>query len=110
MRDEFRKWAESRSAVKEESERTEKTAQATILRDVFGNPFQPAEFASTLRTPTTLRLAQAIYDERCFGRMPELADVLRRAGCQDLALLDHCRNVGEHVRGCWVLDLVLAKS
>jgi hypothetical protein len=109
-RDEFRKWAESRSAVKEESDRTEKTAQANLLRDIIGNPFHPAGFDSTWRTPTTLRLAQAIYDERCFDRMPELADELQRAGCQDLALLDHCRKVREHVRGCWALDLVLGKS
>jgi hypothetical protein len=109
-RDEVRKFAETQSAVKEESERTEKTAHANILRDIFGNPFHPAVFDSTWRTPTTLRLAQAIYDGRSFDRMPELADELQQAGCQDLALLDHCRENREHVRGCWALDLVLGKS
>ena len=26
------------------------------------------------------------------------------------AILNHCRQPGEHVRGCWVVDLVLGKE
>jgi hypothetical protein len=25
-------------------------------------------------------------------------------------VLDHCRGSGPHVRGCWVVDLLLGKS
>jgi hypothetical protein len=55
---------------------------------------------------TILALAQAIYDERSFDRMPLLADMLEDAGCTDAALLDHCRGPEPHVKGCWVVDLL----
>ena len=56
------------------------------------------------------KLAQAIYDARAFDRMPQLADALEAAGCDNRDILDHCRSGGEHVRGCWVVDLLLGKS
>jgi hypothetical protein len=43
--------------------------------------------------------------------MPILADALQDAGCDNEEVLDHCRAAdGVHVRGCWVVDLVLGKS
>ena len=42
--------------------------------------------------------------------MPILADALQDAGCDDEAVLAHCRGAGPHVRGCWVVDLVLGKA
>jgi hypothetical protein len=45
-----------------------------------------------------------------FADMPILADALEEAGCTDAAILDHCRQPGEHVRGCWVVDLLLGKT
>jgi hypothetical protein len=59
---------------------------------------------------TVPRLAQTIYDERAFDRLPILADALEEAGCTDTAILDHCRQPGEHYRGCWAVDLLLGKS
>ena len=38
-----------------------------------------------------------------------LADALEDAGCADAQVLGHCRAGGEHVRGCWALDLLLDK-
>jgi hypothetical protein len=39
--------------------------------------------------------------------MPILADALQDAGCEDDAVLNHCRDTNQvHVRGCWVVDLV----
>src|SRR5690348_13775198 len=40
----------------------------------------------------------------------ERADALEDAGCTDPRILDHCRQPGEHVRGCWVVDLLLGKT
>ena len=54
------------------------------------------------------RLAESIYEERTFDDLPILGDALEEAGCTDPTILDHCRS-GEHVRGCWVVDLVLGK-
>jgi len=57
-----------------------------------------------------LKLAQAIYGDRAFDRMPVLADALEEAGCDNADILAHCRERGDHVRGCWVVDLLLGKS
>src|SRR5262249_14683122 len=37
-----------------------------------------------------------------------LADALEAAGCSNQDILEHCRGPGPHVRGCWVLDMLLA--
>ena len=79
-------------------------------RDIFGNPFRPVAFDPAWRTSTVVALAAGIYAERAFDRMPILADALQDAGCDSGDLLNHCRGGGPHVRGCWVVDLVLGKE
>jgi hypothetical protein len=81
-----------------------------ILRDIFGNPFRPVTFDPRWRTSDVVGLAQAIYDDKAFERMPILADALMDAGCDEEQIIAHCRGDGSHVRGCWVVDLVLGKS
>jgi hypothetical protein len=49
-------------------------------------------------------------DARDFSAMPVLADALPDTGCTNDNILDHCRGPGPHVRGCWVVDLVLGKE
>jgi hypothetical protein len=95
----------------------EKKIACVLGHDVFGNPFRPAALEPAWRTVSVIGLAQAAYDER---RLPEgtleqvrltvLADALEEQGCDNPDILDHCRQPGEHVRGCWVLDLLLGKS
>jgi hypothetical protein len=51
-----------------------------------------------------------MYDTRDFSAMPILADALQDAGCDDPGVLAHCRDAGPHVRGCWVIDLLLGKE
>jgi hypothetical protein len=55
-------------------------------------------------------VAQAMYESRDFAAMPILADALEDAGCDSPDVLAHCRGDGPHVRGCWVVDLVLGKA
>jgi hypothetical protein len=55
-------------------------------------------------------IAQGIYAGRAFDRLPILHDALLDAGCDDEAILSHCRCEGPHVRGCWVIDLLLGKE
>lgn len=88
----------------------EKAIQTAILRDIFGNPFRPITVDPRWRTETVVGLARGIYDERAFERMPILADALEEAGCESADVLRHCREPGEHVRGCWVVDLLLGKQ
>ncbi|MCI0638405.1 MAG: hypothetical protein L0Y72_23850 [Gemmataceae bacterium] len=118
----------------------EQTAQCHRLREIFGNTFRPVAVDPAWRSAAVVQLAQAIYDEREFDFMPNLADALEEAGCHNDEILSHCRGTltpnpspqgraeskrvpltpnpsptgrgGEwpHVRGCWALDLVLKKT
>ncbi|HYH68698.1 MAG TPA: hypothetical protein VD866_28655 [Urbifossiella sp.] len=74
------------------------------------NPFRPVAFDPIWRTEAVVGLARGMYEARDFGPMPVLADALEDAGCADADVLAHCRGPGPHVRGCWVVDLVLGKG
>ena len=78
-----------------------------LLREVCGNPCRFAPFPHAWRTSDAVALARQMYDGREFSAMPILADALQDAGCDSAAVLDHCREPGDHVRGCWVVDRVL---
>ena len=83
-----------------------------FLRDIFANPFRHAQLDPTWlhwNAGTIVKLAQTIYDDRHFDDLPILADALEEAGCTEPAILEHCRGPGPHVRGCWVVDLLLGK-
>jgi hypothetical protein len=85
-----------------------------LLHDFFG----PLPFRCTTldhawlawQGGTIPKLAQAIYEDRAFDRLPLLADALEEAGCHEPDMLTHCRQPGEHRRGCWLVDLVLGKE
>jgi hypothetical protein len=100
----------------------EEVVQARLLRDLFG----PLPFRTVAIPPAILawndrlvvRLARAAYDERQLpsgkldnGRLAVLADALEEAGCANEEILTHCRQQDAiHVRGCWLLDLLLGKK
>jgi hypothetical protein len=80
-----------------------------LLREIFGNPFQPPRVAPW-QTATVMSIAEGIYHEEAFDRLPILGDALEDAGCTHPDVLDHCRQKGDHVKGCWVVDLLVGKS
>ena len=88
----------------------EEARQIDLLSDIFGNPFRPLSFDPAWRTSTAVALARQINESRDFGAMPILADALQDAGCENEDILGHCRGPGPHVRGCWVVDLILEKA
>jgi hypothetical protein len=88
----------------------ERMVQANLLRDIFGNPFRTVANDRNWLTLTVKQLSAVIYADRAFERLPLLADALEDAGCTDATLLEHCRGPGPHVRGCWVVDLLLGKE
>jgi hypothetical protein len=94
----------------DDAETAEKQWQCWLIREVFGNPFQPVRAKPEWLTSDVLLLARGIYEEKAFDRMPILADALQDAGCDNVNVLDHCREPREHVRGCWVVDLLLGKD
>jgi hypothetical protein len=98
-----------------------RAAQLFIVRCIFGNPFRPALPID----PAWLRwhgglipqLAQVAYEEHTLpagtldkARLALLADMLIDAGCTDPGILMHLQAGGEHVRGRWVVDLLLTKG
>ncbi len=103
-------WSAARTEAWKKAERDERAVQTNLLRNIFGNPFRPASFDPAWRTRTAAAIAQVIYDDRDFSLLPVLADALEDAGCENADILNHCRQPGEHVRGCWVVDLVLGKE
>jgi hypothetical protein len=105
---EARQWPEK--LERRAAQAVERNVQASLLRDIFGNPFRPVAFSPEWRTDTALSLAKQMYDAREFSAMPILADALQDAGCDNEGLLSHCRDTAQpHVRGCWVVDAVLNK-
>jgi hypothetical protein len=81
-----------------------------LIRDIAGNPFRVAAFDRTWRTDRVIALGRHIYEDLAFDSLPLLGDALEEAGCTDADILHHCREPGEHVRGCWVVDLILSKG
>jgi hypothetical protein len=92
--------------------KTEERAQCGMLRDIVGPPVLPAVQRAWLsyNSGVVRNLAEAIYEERAFDRLPILADALEEACCSDEAFLGHLRKPDTHSRGCWTLDLILGKK
>lgn len=88
----------------------EERSQTVLIRELFGNPFRPVAVDPSWLTETVVALVEGIYQERAFDRMPILADALEDAGCDDADVLNHCRQPGQHVRGCWVVDLLTGRK
>jgi hypothetical protein len=90
----------------------EHRSQCALLMDIFGALVTPVAVEPewlAWNGGAVVQLAHGIYDERCFEDLFILADALEEAGCAEAALLGHCRQPGEHVRGCWLVDLLLDK-
>jgi hypothetical protein len=101
--------------------RTGKEGRACdLIRDSFGTPSRPVAVDPAWlawQGGTVARLARAAYDNRQLpsglldnAHIAVLADALEEAGCQEGQILDHLRSGGDHMRGCFVLDLLLGKS
>jgi hypothetical protein len=109
------------ASLSAETEETEAAWHCRLLRDLYHSPFRRI----TLESDWLLwgdgivkQLAETAYTERIMpggtldnARLAVLADALEDAGCDNADILNHCREEGAvHVRGCFVLDLVLGKA
>jgi hypothetical protein len=94
-----------------EEERKELSWQASLLRDLFGPlPFLPLPLDRSWLTPAVVGLAQSIYEQPAFDRLPELSARIEAAGCRDAKILGHFHRAGPHCHGCFVLDAILGKA
>ncbi len=89
----------------------EHVEQAHLLQEIFGHLFSPltADPSSLRKTESVVSVAGEIYASRAFARMPALGDALMEAGCDNEGVLAHCHSQREHVRGCWVVDLIVGR-
>jgi hypothetical protein len=101
-----------RNAEKEEIAR-----QIHLLRDICGDDFRPTDARIAELPPHAKRIALSAYDERHLPTrhldaqtLAVLSDALEEAGAADALVLSHLRSAGPHVRGCWVLDLLLGRK
>jgi hypothetical protein len=111
--DEYVAWAQIGHREADEARSAPNRAKQTLanlVRELVGNPSHPVSFSLEWRTDTAVTLARQMYQSGDFSAMPILADALQDAGCNSAEILDHCRGPGPHVRGCWVVDLVLGKG
>ena len=102
-----------RSLERDRAFQFEQAAQCDLLRDIVGAPFVPFVFSSNWLTTVgrpAVEFAQNLDRDKCFDRVPELAEQLERAGCQGERVLGHCRGKTPHVYGCWVVDALLARE
>jgi hypothetical protein len=84
---------------------------AQVARCIWGPlPFCQVTLDDSWITAEGLLLSRGMYESRDFAAMPLLADALEEAGCDSADVLAHCRGLGAHARGCWVVDLPLAKE
>jgi hypothetical protein len=91
----------------------ERRRQVAVLHCIVGNPFRAARIDPAWlvwNESVALKLVRGVDEERAFDRLPILADALEDAGCDNADILAHCRGPGPHVRGCWVVDLLLGKE
>lgn len=146
----------SRIVIPELKDTPNQNILAALLREIVGNPYVAHFLCCSVKVGRQLpldnkcpvcgpiltwndgtvpRIAQSIYDRRAFEEMPILVDPLMEAGCDNEAILQHCRGMercwdhpmidggcpncdekvwrplrSPHVRGCWVLDLLLGKE
>ncbi len=82
---------------------------ARLIADIVGDPFRTVSVEPSWLASTVVQFAAGVYADRAFDRLPILADALEEAGCDNADMLSHCRGPGPHVRGCWVVDLLLGK-
>lgn len=103
--------AEAVASARSAAHQAECQQQVYLLLDIFWSlPFQEVVIDPGWLTSDVVALAKGIYDRKAFDRMPILADALQGAGCTNDEVLSHCRAEGwEHVRGCWVVDLLLGR-
>jgi len=100
-------WASFEADRAKECRYYEDSWQSDLLRCIFGNPFRPVSLDPDRLTSESVLLAESIKAGRAFHLMMDLGDALEASGCDDVEVLGHCRKMGDHARGCWVIDAVL---
>ena len=91
---------------------TNAAVQASLLREIFGNPFRPSIIDPAWwqwDDGCIANMVLSAYKEECWDTLPIIADALEDAGCTSQPLLEHLRTPGCHVKGCWAVDALVGR-
>jgi hypothetical protein len=83
--------------------------QCELIRDLSPGPASVAAVDRSWLSwngGLVTKLAHDLREGQRFAEVPVLGDALEEAGCTDEVILAHCRGP-LHVRGCWLMDLLL---
>lgn len=107
-------WANAKSQIEgsnwSELMRNERRFQCALLRDLFRPPSHLFAIQEAWRSSTVVALARQMDASNDFSALPILTEAIQDAGCENSDILSHCRGNGPHIRGCWVVDLLLGKE
>lgn len=66
---------------------------------------------STWMTPDVIALARQMHEMRIYSDFPKLGELLKAAGCDNAAILDHCCGLERrHMRGDWLIEAILLQA
>lgn len=82
---------------------------ASLFRDIFGNPFRVQQIEQSWMTDEIIDLALTIYDSPQTSYYHLLSKYLESSKCSNKDIMKHCMCSLHHVKGCWVIDLLLNK-
>ena len=88
----------------------QETRHCQLYRDIFRYPFGNKEFRTAWISSTVYDMALSMERTNDYSALPILSDALQDAGCDDEEVIAHCLRPGPHVRGCWVIDLILGRK
>lgn len=71
-------------------------------------PIPPTRIDPRWRTSDVLGLARGIEADHAIERLPILGDALMDAGCEDEAIMHHCRTAAQGES--WLVSLLLGKE
>ena len=83
--------------------------QCDLIRDLLPDPTRAVVVDRSWLSwggGLVAKLAHDIREGQRLAEVPVLGDALEEAGCSDEVILAHCRGP-LHVRGCWLLDLLV---
>jgi hypothetical protein len=81
-----------------------------LIREVFPNPMRQVGLQPDQLPPEALTIAREMYASGIFDRMTTVGGYVHRGDWRQKAVIGHCHAFRPHVRGCWVIDLVLGHS
>lgn len=97
---------ETAARFRDEADKTHRERR-TLVREWFASHVADPSWL-TANDGTVQRLAEMIKEKQWWNLLPDLADALELAGCNDIEVISHCRSGARHSSQCWVVELLVS--